>query len=307
MFCKKCGTELENGQKFCPKCGQQIGVEIKPEKNFSMGQFASGIGKIEIAKNKLPVIIGAAVVICAAFVILLINVIIPNSKYNKAMKLYNNRNYSEAINVFEELGDYKNSTDMLRDSKYENAVSLYDRKEYKNAIKQFKALNGYRNSKEYVQNAAWEVLLDYYPYDKDMKGTVIYSYSSEDSTYTSEVSICANGSRNGLILQESTGMYSQKNVAIFIYKDKDEGNIIGLYSFFSTEMGVADFNIKTFKDSSTLDWSITSSNKSSSSDSEQTTIDSFSRSVDSIMRNVQSELRSNGLGVTLSDIGFTNC
>ena len=26
MYCKKCGTEQKNGQKFCPKCGEPFVV-----------------------------------------------------------------------------------------------------------------------------------------------------------------------------------------------------------------------------------------------------------------------------------------
>lgn len=299
MFCKKCGTELENGQKFCPKCGQQIGVEIKRRENFS-----TGIGKIEIAKNKQPVIIGAAVVICVAFVILLINVIIPSSKYNKAMKLYDNRNYSEAITAFEKLGDYKNSSAMLTDCKYDYAVSLYDRKEYKDAIKQFKALNGYKNSKEYVQNAAWEALCDYYPNDKDMKGKVIHTYTSDGYSY--EVSIYSSKDRDELVFQSSTVLLSQEDVAVFVYKDKKEGKGIGIYKFLSTEMGIADFDISKYKEGNALDWSVVSDGKSLDADTKERRIDSFNSEIEHIMSYVKSEFRSNGLGVTLSDLGFTS-
>lgn len=31
-FCSKCGTELNEGAKFCPKCGQSISVESVPQK-----------------------------------------------------------------------------------------------------------------------------------------------------------------------------------------------------------------------------------------------------------------------------------
>lgn len=32
VFCAKCGTEIINGQSFCPKCGQKVeGLEISSE------------------------------------------------------------------------------------------------------------------------------------------------------------------------------------------------------------------------------------------------------------------------------------
>ena len=34
MFCKKCGTEMSDDARFCPKCGYdtQAGAEVKDEK-----------------------------------------------------------------------------------------------------------------------------------------------------------------------------------------------------------------------------------------------------------------------------------
>lgn len=310
MFCQKCGTELENGQKFCSKCGQQVGVEIKAKKSFSTGQFSSGIGKIEITKNKLPIIIGAAVVICVAFVILLINVIIPSSKYNKAMKLYDSGNYYDAITAFEELGDYKDSTDMAADSEYKYAISLYDSKKYEDALRHFRFLNDYKDSEEYIKNTMWEILFDYYPYDEDMKGKVIGSPSGNNFKF--EISICSTEKRDGLIFQYSDELNGSssisQDVAVFIEKNKDEGKAIGISSMTSllTMMGIADFDVSKYTDGSALDWSMSSDNKSLSSGLEDSTMESFDSSIDLIMVSVKKEFESNGLGFTLADIGFTS-
>ncbi len=63
------------------------------------------------AKNikKIAAIVTPIVVVCVAFVIVLITVIIPNNKYNAAVDLYNAGKYEEAITAFSSLNGYKDS------------------------------------------------------------------------------------------------------------------------------------------------------------------------------------------------------
>ena len=70
--------------------------------------------KIAAAKRakilKKVILIGiAAVCVCIAFLVILVTVIIPNRKYNSAMKLYEAGKYSAAISAFEALNGYKDS------------------------------------------------------------------------------------------------------------------------------------------------------------------------------------------------------
>ena len=54
------------------------------------------------------------IVACIAFVILLTKVIIPNGKYNAAVKLYDEGKYEEAIAAFKEMNGYKDSDEQIK-------------------------------------------------------------------------------------------------------------------------------------------------------------------------------------------------
>ena len=87
--------------------------------------------------------IGCAVL---AFIIVLINVIIPNEKYGNAIALMNAEKYSEAISVFESLGDYKDSEDKLDECNYAYGIALMNAEKYSEAISVFDTLGVYKDS-----------------------------------------------------------------------------------------------------------------------------------------------------------------
>lgn len=65
-------------------------------------------------KRKKAFAIGTPIVAaCIAFLIVLTTVIIPNSKYNAAVALMNNKKYDEAITAFEAMDGYKDSENRL--------------------------------------------------------------------------------------------------------------------------------------------------------------------------------------------------
>ena len=52
MYCKKCGTEQKEGQKFCPKCGEPfIEVNEKPH----VDDFKQYAQKAHSSKNSLTI------------------------------------------------------------------------------------------------------------------------------------------------------------------------------------------------------------------------------------------------------------
>lgn len=101
------------------------------------------------------VVIISALIVCAIVVgvLLVTQVIIPNSKYNDAVALMEAGQYEEAISAFEAMDGYKDSITQIEncntailDIKYNNAVALADTGEYEEAISAFEALDGYRDS-----------------------------------------------------------------------------------------------------------------------------------------------------------------
>ena len=101
-------------------------------------------------RKKLTAIAIAAAIACLAFVILLTQVIIPNSKYNAAIELIESGEYEEAITAFEALGGYKDSADKITECSYGIAVDLKNSEKYEEAISAFKALGGYKDSAKQI-------------------------------------------------------------------------------------------------------------------------------------------------------------
>lgn len=68
-----------------------------------------------------------------------------NNKYKKGQKLVKERNFGGAVAIFEELGDYKDSKDML---KYATGMLMGVKGKYKEAVAIFEELGDFKDSKD---------------------------------------------------------------------------------------------------------------------------------------------------------------
>ncbi len=95
-------------------------------------------------KNKVLVIILAfiATVIVINAVRFLPEYII-ETRYNSAVELQNNKNYTEAVEIFEDLGDYQDSAKRIKECKYQNALLLVEAEDYAAAKLILNELKGY--------------------------------------------------------------------------------------------------------------------------------------------------------------------
>ena len=118
-------------------------------------------------------------VACIAFVIVLTTVIIPNSKYNSAMELYNAGQYEEALSAFEALNGYKDSAAMVVECKYIVAQMLYEGQKYDEAITAFETLNGYKDSAEQITKCQ-AAIIEIAKYDSAMK---LYNVQKYEDAY----------------------------------------------------------------------------------------------------------------------------
>ena len=107
----------------------------------------------ELAKKRLRKTISIVVPIvgvCIIAVVLLITVIIPNRKYNKAIALYNNGQYDEAATLFMSLNGYKDSDDYYsmacKERDYKVATDLFASRDYYHAVVAFSQLKGFKES-----------------------------------------------------------------------------------------------------------------------------------------------------------------
>ena len=105
-------------------------------------------------RKKIVCIAAAIVVVLIAVMILVSKVIVPNSQYKAAMKLYDAGKYDEAIAAFEALDGYKDSEERISECKrsiaYNEAIQLMNDGQYQEAIASFEALNGFKDSEEKI-------------------------------------------------------------------------------------------------------------------------------------------------------------
>lgn len=72
--------------------------------------------------------------------------------YTEAKTMLANKNYEDAIAAFEALGNYSNSCEMIDECKYQNALHLMSQKEYTSAAELFYQIPDYKDSLEYISN-----------------------------------------------------------------------------------------------------------------------------------------------------------
>lgn len=107
--------------------------------------------------TKFAIIATAAITVIVSVFLLTTKVIIPNGKYNNAVKLMDAGKYEEAIGAFSLLDGYKDSADRIvecetaiLDGKYHDAVALMEAGKYKDAISAFDVLKGHRDSTDKI-------------------------------------------------------------------------------------------------------------------------------------------------------------
>ncbi|MFI3167779.1 MAG: hypothetical protein R3Y32_06620 [Bacillota bacterium] len=113
------------------------------------------IKQIKTAKrNKVTAIISTTVLsICVIAVSLfyaMTNYVIPEWQYTSGMESFNNQQYSEAIDIFTELGEYEDSSDMVLESWYQMAVDYIESDDYNSARNVFLTISEYKNSAVYL-------------------------------------------------------------------------------------------------------------------------------------------------------------
>ncbi len=73
-----------------------------------------------------------------------------SADYDKALSMYREGDYEQAIQAFEKLGGYKDSADKALESKYKYAESLYETGSYTEAIVVYEELDDFKDSSEKV-------------------------------------------------------------------------------------------------------------------------------------------------------------
>ena len=169
--------DYNNSRERIIDCQNKIkDLQIKAEELEILRKQRAEERRLLIAKRnrkikKYTVIVATIVVIITIVCVIAFVFVIPNAKYNKAVTLMNSGNYTEAIELFEELGDYKDSVSKKEeaiDSFYNEGLSLLNDNKYEQAIKVFDELGNYKDSADIL----YDLKLDLY----GKKDTIVATY-----------------------------------------------------------------------------------------------------------------------------------
>ena len=98
-------------------------------------------------KKKASIAVVVAILVVVGFVLAK-----PVVTYSSATKAFENKNYEKAITLYEGLGDYKDSAEMLvlatKADNYVKGKDAFDNKEYENAVDYFIVATDYENTQE---------------------------------------------------------------------------------------------------------------------------------------------------------------
>ena len=100
--------------------------------------------------KKYAIIFSVALANFIAIIILINNVIVPFSQYNKAMKLIKNGEYSEGYSILTELGDFNNAEDKIKQSKYDRALLHIENGEYDTGYSLLDEIGTYNEADKYI-------------------------------------------------------------------------------------------------------------------------------------------------------------
>lgn len=107
-------------------------------------------------KNKITaIIVSCSTIVAVAILIVLVNVVFPEMKYNSANKCLNSGQYADALAIYEELGEYKDSSEKVIPCRYQLASSQLENEEYQNAYDNFSLLKEYEDSKSKFQESGY--------------------------------------------------------------------------------------------------------------------------------------------------------
>ena len=97
----------------------------------------------EQRNSRILFIMGAVIIVLSVLVgnVVYRTVIKPNNLYNEALELVEAQQYDQAIEMLKELGDYKDSAELINDTYFKQAIFLYENDDALGALEVLKNLN----------------------------------------------------------------------------------------------------------------------------------------------------------------------
>ena len=145
--------DYQNSRQLAERCRSRAIEECKKQDAEAERQreLREKAAKERAVKNrKIGIVVAIVAVVVVAAVMVTTKVIIPNAKYNAAVKLMNEGKYEESAAAFEAMGDYKDAKDRIPEAYYAQAESLLSAGKSKEAIVAFWASDNYKDARDRV-------------------------------------------------------------------------------------------------------------------------------------------------------------
>lgn len=232
-----------------------------------------------------------------------------SSKYKEATKLFNAGNYAEAQAIFEELGDYEDSSNYVVDCKIKIAESLVENKEFQEAINIYSELND--ETKVSEAKRAW--LANYI----ETNGTTHadgYQITRNQGDQTISLIAAESGKYKVIIKQSNDVGYNEiiitlmpENGAGFIQHEREISFTILGRTAYQKESGSCEIDTSVFNRGTMLNYNDYSAIGTGAEDMNAS---SFARSTMEFINDSKSALtqmlKETNIEINLSDLGFAS-
>ncbi len=163
----------KDSPEYIKKCNKAIS-ELKAEREEKEKAEQKRLRRKKRRKTVLVCAILILVVMAVSAYFVYTKVIYPAERYDHGIEELEAGNYDEAVEIFEKLGDYKDSSKMVDESKYQKALSMFDSRKYDEAIEIFTQLADYKDSKNKVDESKYEIAMNLYEAGKTYDSYVLF-------------------------------------------------------------------------------------------------------------------------------------
>ncbi len=159
MFCKNCGTEIEEGLQVCPACGLAIAEAVIEPAAEEVFEPAVETGEPKKKKRILkPVIIVLLVAVLGVGAFFGFTLWKKQRNYDQAGEHLKDKNYDEALVLYMDLEGYKDADAQAQklvklQKDYDSAKKQLKEEKYSEAQAAFLKLKDYRDSRQYADYA----------------------------------------------------------------------------------------------------------------------------------------------------------
>lgn len=241
--------------------------------------------------------------------------------YAFAKQQMEDKNYTDAIVIFEMLGDYNDSSNLLEECHLDYAIELYENGDFINARSHFQLVEQTEDVEKYLRTSAWGILRGYIeengPITKKDETSELMDSRTTINNYTLAVrqdvlTIQAEYSEHSNRKEYGFNLRSKMDITTtFSYDIPSDTMNLDSYYHASVENNIGMSNVYTTYDGTAI-WNIHDfTEDGNASEFLQDVEGDLSHSLLGVQQTgtvifLQEELPKTGLGITVKDLGFVS-